>query len=130
MNPFQELVEQRIREADKRGELDNLPGHGQPLALEDDTMVPEELRAGYRLLKNANCLPPELTDHAEIRSLEELLSRIDAGESRADRDTAQRRLRALRQKVAARRSQAPLWTDPAYQDALMERLGDGDKRRE
>lgn len=122
MNPFQELLEQRIREAEQRGEMDNLPGRGQPLALEDDSMVPEDLRAGYRLLKNANCLPPELADHAEIRSLEELLSQIDAGTSDADRDTAQRRLRALRQKVSARRAHAPLWTDPAYQDALIERL--------
>lgn len=118
MNPFQEVVEQRIREAQERGEMDNLPGQGRPMDLDDDGMVPEELRAGYRLLKNANCLPPEIADHAEIRNLEDLLASIDAGTSSADRDLAQRRLRALRQQVAARRGSGPLWSDPAYQDAL------------
>jgi hypothetical protein len=47
------LAEQKIAEAVERGELNNLPGSGKPLHLDDDTLVPEELRAGYRLLKNA-----------------------------------------------------------------------------
>ena len=54
------LAEQRIREAQERGEFDNLPGAGAPLALDDDALVPEELRAAYRILKNAGYVPPEL----------------------------------------------------------------------
>ena len=122
MNPFQELVEQRIREANERGEMDNLAGEGRPLELDDDSMVPDDLRAGYRLLKNANCLPPELADNAEIRNLEELLAAIDAGASTADRETAQRRLRVLRERVRVGRDRSPLWADPAYQDALLQRF--------
>jgi hypothetical protein len=38
------LAEQRIVEAVSRGELDNLPGTGKPLALDDHPLVPEELR--------------------------------------------------------------------------------------
>lgn len=54
------LAEQRISEAVSRGELDDLPGAGRPLALDDDTDVPEDLRAAYRILKNAGYAPPEV----------------------------------------------------------------------
>ena len=47
------LVEQRLSEAVSRGELDNLPGAGRPLALDDDPLVPEDLRLAYALGKLA-----------------------------------------------------------------------------
>jgi len=40
-----------MQEAVGRGEFDNLPGTGKPLALDDDTLVLPELRAAYRVLK-------------------------------------------------------------------------------
>ncbi|ADD78762.1 YhdN [Pantoea ananatis LMG 20103] len=52
-----QLVEQHIKAAQEKGELSNLPGEGAPLQLEDDSQVPPELRAGFRLLKNAGFLP-------------------------------------------------------------------------
>ena len=60
MNPIDQLAEARIQEAIDRGELRGLPGEGRPLQLDDDSAIPEELRAAYRLLKNAGFLPPEL----------------------------------------------------------------------
>ena len=45
-------AERHITEAQSKGEFDNLPGSGEPLILDDDSHVPPELRAGYRLLKN------------------------------------------------------------------------------
>lgn len=60
------IAERRIREAQQQGEFDNLPGEGAPLALDDDALVPAELRAGYRLLKNAGYLPPQLQLRREI----------------------------------------------------------------
>ena len=81
MNALDALAEQRIREAQEAGEFDDLPGAGAPLELDDDALVPEELRAAYRLLKNAGFVPPELEAHREIRQLEQLLRTIeDAGE--------------------------------------------------
>lgn len=71
------LAEQRIREAQDNGEFDNLPGAGAPLALEDDALVPEELRAAYRLLRNSGFLPPELEPHGEIRRLEQMLLAVE-----------------------------------------------------
>ncbi len=50
-------AERHIIEAQRKGEFDNLHGRGEPLILDDDSHVPAELRAGYRLLKNAGCLP-------------------------------------------------------------------------
>ena len=54
------LAEQRIAEAIAKGELDELPGEGRPLDLDDDALVPEELRLAYRILKNAGIAPPEV----------------------------------------------------------------------
>ena len=66
-------AERHITEAQSKGEFDNLPGSGEPLILDDDSHVPPELRAGYRLLKNAGCLPPELEQRREAIQLLDIL---------------------------------------------------------
>lgn len=73
---YQRIIEQRIKEAEERGEFDNLPGRGEPLKLVDDSGVPEDLRLAYKILKNADCLPPELEAKKEIRQMEDLLENI------------------------------------------------------
>ena len=60
----------------KKGEFDDLPGSGAPLVLEDDSHIAPELRAGYRLLKNAGCLPAELEQRREAVELADLLRGI------------------------------------------------------
>lgn len=67
------IVEERIREAQARGSFDHLPGHGKPLPPDELASVPEELRVGYRLLKNAGAIPPELELRKEMVTLEDLL---------------------------------------------------------
>ena len=57
---FQRIIEKRIQEALDRGDFDDLPGRGKPMQIEDDSGVPEDLRLAYKVLKNADCLPPEL----------------------------------------------------------------------
>ncbi|WP_000266521.1 DUF1992 domain-containing protein [Escherichia sp. TW14182] len=69
-------AERHISEAQAKGEFDNLPGSGEPLILDDDFHVPPELRAGYRLLKNAGCLPPELEQRKEAIQLLDILKGI------------------------------------------------------
>jgi hypothetical protein len=73
---YQRIVEERIREAQKNGEFDNLPGRGEPLSLEDESHIPEDLRIAYKILKNADCLPPEILEKKEIYQMEELLASI------------------------------------------------------
>jgi len=46
---LESIAERRIGEAVANGELDNLPGAGKPLELDDDALVPEELRCAYRI---------------------------------------------------------------------------------
>ena len=73
---YRKIIEEKIKEAQERGEFDNLPGKGEPLDLEDESRVPEELRLSHKILKNANCLPPELELRREIRQMTDLLSGI------------------------------------------------------
>jgi hypothetical protein len=73
---YEKIVEQRIKEAMEKGEFNDLPGKGKPLPLEDDSHVPEDLRLAYKVLKNANCLPPELLEKKEILQMEDMLAKI------------------------------------------------------
>ena len=73
---FQKIIEKRIKEAQKRGEFDDLPGRGEPLRIEDDSHIPEDLRLAYKILKNADCLPPEIELKKEIRQMEDMLENI------------------------------------------------------
>lgn len=77
MLAFQKIVEDRIREAIERGEFDNLEGMGKPLAKEDPTRIAPELRLAYKIMKNADLLPPEIQILKEIERLEELLPGLD-----------------------------------------------------
>lgn len=116
------LIDQRIAEAQRNGEFDNLPGTGQPLALDDDTHVPEEDRAAYRLLKNSGFVPEELRELSELNGL---LAQIERGELAGDADSVEgRRLRALlvKMELAGRPATAnDLWRQ--YEDALRRKTG-------
>ena len=74
---FGKIVEERIRRAQRNGEFDDLPGSGQPIRYENDSLVPEELRLAYKILKNADCLPPEVELKKEIRKTENLLAGVE-----------------------------------------------------
>ena len=50
---------------------------GAPLELDDDSFIPAELRAAWRLLKNSGCLPPELQQRKDAIELNELLRSIN-----------------------------------------------------
>ncbi len=82
MFAFEIIAEERIREAMERGEFENLPGAGKPLLLEDDSMVPADLRLAYKILKNAGCIPPELELRKEILSLRDLLRILEDEDGR------------------------------------------------
>lgn len=97
---FDLIAERKIAEALARGELDDLPGAGRPLELDDDALVPEELRAAYRILKNAGFVPPEVEALRNIAQLEDLIN----SESRyaAERSKALRKLALLRTRIEQR----------------------------
>ena len=81
---FARIAEERIREAQREGVFDNLPGKGKPLVLEDLSVVPEDLRMSYYILKNAHVLPPEAELRKEINTLQDLLKYVEEeGERKA-----------------------------------------------
>ena len=82
MSIFATLAERKILEAIHRGDLDNLPLKGQPLPREEFGDVPEELRLGFKILKNAGFLPEELRLNREILTLKDLLAGCQDQEER------------------------------------------------
>jgi hypothetical protein len=84
MSYFWRIAEERIKEAQRAGAFDNLPGKGKPLELEDLSWVPDELRVTYYILKKAHVLPPEVELLKDVRTLEDLLKYVeDEGERKA-----------------------------------------------
>ena len=62
MNAFDAIAlvaEEKIRDAERNGAFENLPGAGKPLRLEDDSHIAPELRMAYTILKNSGHLEPE-----------------------------------------------------------------------
>lgn len=103
---LQRIAEQRILEAQREGAFDNLPGMGKPLELEDLSWVPEDLRIGYHVLKNAHVLPPEVELLKDIHSLEDLLKHVeDEDERRSLAKTIQWKM--IRLDILKRRSFDP-----------------------
>lgn len=73
---FEKIVEERIQQAQREGQFNNLEGTGQPLCLEDDRHIAEDLRICHKILKNADCLPPELEVKKELHQMETLLTEM------------------------------------------------------
>lgn len=114
-------AERHITDAQRKGEFDNLPGQGEPLILDDDSTVPEALRSGYRLLKNAGCLPPELEQRKQAVELADLLKGIRREDERYQE--LSRRLALMELKL----QQAGLSTDflrGDYADKLMSKINE------
>jgi hypothetical protein len=80
----QKIVEERIRQAQRDGLFDNLPGKGKPLELDDDSRILPALRASFRILKNAGILPPEMQLRREISSLRQMLELVEDEEEAKD----------------------------------------------
>lgn len=74
MDVVARIAESKIKEAMVKGEFKDLPGKGQPMVIEDLSHIPEELRAGYKILKNSGMLPEELQLKKDIVTLEGLIN--------------------------------------------------------
>ena len=90
MSIFGRIAEAKITAAMQRGEFDDLPGAGRPLELEDLSHIPAHMRLGYKVLRNADALPPEVELRRENYSLGKL---IDASSDPAEREELRRRRR-------------------------------------
>ncbi|MCE1183522.1 MAG: DUF1992 domain-containing protein [Rhodocyclales bacterium] len=84
-----QLVEDEIgrclRQSAESGELAQAAGYGKPLDLGDGFQeTPEELRMGFKMLKDAGFVPPEVSLMNEIASIrDELAHTISAAQQGA-----------------------------------------------
>lgn len=113
---MQQLIEARIVQAQARGEFDNLPGAGRPLALDYDPLVPEEVRVANRVMKNAGVVPSGVIELNALAALRRALESGDSntsdddpadpqassGQAAVDRDRAERRRRLQARLLAVR----------------------------
>ena len=118
---LERIAEERIREAIQRGEFDNLTGSGKPLKFDDELHIPDDLRLAYKVLKNADCLPPELELKKEIRTAEDLLSELkDEGEKYRQI----KKINYLIMKLNTMRQGAVQWEEKQlYYEKMVEKVG-------
>jgi hypothetical protein len=118
---LERIAEERIREALQSGEFENLPGQGKPLNLEDDRYIPDDLRLAYKILSNANCLPPELELKKEIKTAEELLGAL---EDEGEKYRQIKKLNYLIMKLNAMRKGSVQWEEKQlYYEKVVEKVG-------
>jgi hypothetical protein len=115
------VAEERIQEAIRRGEFDGLPGAGKPLVLDEDPLVPAELRIANRVLSNAGLVPIEVLERREIADLEASLASLRDDRARS-RVIA--RLALLRLRLDPRRMVC-LSRNALYERRIMEKLAGG-----
>ena len=122
---FTKIVEERIRKAQRNGKFEKLTGSGKPLALEDDRHIAEDLRLSYKILKNADCLPPEVELKKEIERTEDLLRGM---EETAEKYRLLKKLNFLIMKLNSTRNSSIEFEVPQrYSAGLVDRFESGNK---
>ena len=118
---FEKIVEERIKKAQRKGDFQNLSGAGRPLRIEDDYHIPEDLRMAYKVLKNADLVPPEIELKKEILKTEDLLAGM---QDAAEKYKILQRLNLLIMKFNTMRQGCIEFDAPQkYLGKLMERMG-------
>lgn len=124
MSWIERMAEQKITEAMERGELDHLPGMGKPLEVEDLSHVPEDLRASYKILKNAGVLPEELLVQQDTINLQQLIKACTSDTKRA---VLQKKLTEQQLRVRLLLEQRGIYQNPAlieYESKIRAKLED------
>ncbi|SRR6266496_4527309 len=73
---FDKIVEALIKEAQERGEFDNLPGKGKPIDLTAYFEMPEDIRVAQSVLKNAGMTSLEVQLLKEVVELRQSLTMV------------------------------------------------------
>ena len=124
---FSKIIEERIRKAQKKGQFDNLEGAGKPLKLDEDSHIAEDLRLAHKILKNANCLPPEIELKKEIQRTEDLLVGM---QDTAEKHRTLKKLNYLIMKLnAVRDTSIELEMPQQYSHKLVDRLESANKKK-
>jgi hypothetical protein len=120
LSAIQIIAERRIEEALREGLLQVEHWRNRPLPEEDFSLVPEDLRMAYKILKNAGYLPPEIETRKEISRLEDLIA---ATEDEHTRLSQLRKLDFLVMKLNRMRSRpCTIVADSEYYRRITEKL--------
>jgi hypothetical protein len=120
MDILHTIAERRIEEAIAAGWLQDYAGKGEPIELEDLSRVPDELRAGYLLLKSNGFLPEEVELRKEVLALGDLV-RACTDDGVRGKLVEKRNARALRLALCLeRRGVGAAWSD--YVTAIADRF--------
>lgn len=118
---FHKIIEKRIKDAQEKGDFDNLPGSGEPIKVEDDSHVPEDLRLAYKILKNANCVPPEIQLRKDIRKMEDMLAGM---KDEKEKYRQIKKINFLIMQLSMTRTASPLLEDTeVYYHKIVEKTG-------
>ena len=117
---FAALIEERILKAQKNGEMDDLPGQGKPLNL-DDMAIPDDMRMAHRILKNSGFLPPEVELRKKIGQMESLLAVVEA--DTPERVEIEKKLNFLFTKLNTMRGiSTPAKIPGKYRSSILKRI--------
>ena len=99
---LEDHIGRSLTESAASGELRTAPSYGKPLNLGDGyEQTPAELRMGYKILKDAGIVPPEVELMREIASLRQSLEGAPEDEA----------THALRHKLVDKQQQLALWLE-------------------
>ena len=98
---LEDHIGRSLTESQHNGELKSAPSYGKPLNLGDGYFeTPDELRMGFKVLKDAGVLPPEVELMRQIEALRQSLAGLPEGADAAR--LGRQRLSALQQQLALR----------------------------
>jgi hypothetical protein len=120
LEAIQIIAERKIKEAIDEGGLNLEAWYNHPLPQSNDSMIPEDLRLAYKMLKNSGYMPPELETKMEIQKLEDLIA---ANEDEHTRVKQIKKLNYLVMKLNAMRGDtATLENQEKYYQKVVEKL--------
>ena len=92
----------------------------KPLPLDDDRLVPDDLKMAYKILKMSGYLPPEIEARKEVQRLEDLIA---CTEDEHERLKQMKKLNVLLMKIDANReSPANISSQNEYYRKVVERI--------
>ena len=119
LEAIRRIAEQKISEAVREGRLSVAEWRNRPLPPGNDSLVPEDLRLAYKILKNAGYLPAEIETRKEIEKVEDLLASC---EDEYIRVKQLKKLHFLLMKLNTMKGESSIAEQENYYQKVVERL--------
>ena len=98
---LEDHIGRSLTESHQSGELQSAPSYGRPLPLSDGyNETPDELRMGFKILKDAGVVPPEVELMRQIETQRQSLATVPEGDELARQ--GRQRLSEMQQQLALR----------------------------